>query len=64
MGRSAKIRHRRQRRERRWVEVWLRWADAAYGNDDGSMGLRHVCDGGGWCLLVSTLPPEPKSWRP
>jgi hypothetical protein len=25
MGRSAKIRHRRQRRERRWVLARLRW---------------------------------------
>lgn len=31
MGRSAKARHRRQRRERRWVERQLRWHQAFTG---------------------------------
>jgi hypothetical protein len=61
MGRTAKARHRRQRRERRWVETWLAWATAGYG--DGTLGLRHVHLDGGGCLLISTEPERPGGRR-
>lgn len=57
MGRSAKIRHRRQRRARQWFDTWFAWFKA--GVDDGSFGLRCVHYAPGCIVTMSTEPVRP-----